>query len=89
MEKDTKSKKLVLPELTDAVMQKMHETARNIYVNLKREGTVNGSNDDIMDSAIVLAIFGVCNPDNIPMQEEEIQIVFSAYKDWISRTMFN
>lgn len=90
MEQDTKSKKLVLPELTDTVMQKLHETARNVYANLKRENSLDGaSEDDMIDSSIVLAIFGVCNPDNIPMQEEEIQFVFNAYQDWIRKTMFN
>lgn len=90
MEKDTKSKKLVLPELTDTVMQKLHETARNIYASLKRENRLEGaSEDDMIDSSIVLAIFGVCNPENVPMQEEEIQTVFDAYQGWIRKTMFN
>jgi hypothetical protein len=58
MEKDSKSQELVLPELTDTVMQKLHETARNIYAFLKRENALDiSSEDDMIDSSIVLAIF--------------------------------
>jgi hypothetical protein len=80
---------LVLPEMTDEGMVQLNERARIIYARLKADKTINGSDDDILDSAIVLSIFAVFNPKNIPMSEEQIQTVFSAYQNWIRKTVFN
>lgn len=86
---ESKKGSLVLPELDDQSMEKLNETARSIFVRMKKEGTVNGSDDDILDSAIVLGIFAVFNPENVPMPEEQIQTVWESYQDWIRRHMFN
>lgn len=86
---ENKAEELVLPELTDESMEKLNDTARTVYARLKKQGSINGSEDDILDSAIVLSIFAVFNPKNIPMTEEQIQTVFSAYKGWIQRRVFN
>lgn len=86
---DSKKEELVLPELDDQSMEKLNETARSLYAKLKRDGTIKGSDDDILDSAIVLGIFAVFNPKNIPMSEDQIQTVFSAYQNWIRKRIFN
>jgi hypothetical protein len=84
-----KEEELVLPEMTDEGMVQLNERARTIYARLKADKTINGSDDDILDSAIVLGIFAVFNPKNIPMSEEQIQTVFSAYQKWVAKTVFN
>jgi hypothetical protein len=89
MEDKDQKEELVLPELDDKSMELLNERARTIYARLKADGTINGSNDDILDSAIVLGIFAVFNPKNIPMTEEQIQTVFDAYTNWIRRRVFN
>lgn len=86
---DTKKEELVLPELTDESMEQLNDRARNIYAKLKRDATINGSDEDVLDSAIVLGIFAVFNPKNIPMTEDQIQTVFSAYQNWIRKRVFN
>ncbi len=82
-------KELVLPEITDAKLSELNERARIVYARLKTSGAVKGSDDDILDSAIVLSIFAIFNPENIPMSEEQIHTVFSAYQGWIAKTVFN
>lgn len=39
--------------------------------------------------AIVLGIFAVFNPENIPMTEEEIQVFYNAYLDWFEGKTHN
>ena len=87
---DDNIEELVLPELTDKSMEELNTRARTIYARLKQDDKFkDSSSDDILDSAIVLGIFAVFNPKNIPMSEEQIQTVFSAYKNWIQRRVFN
>lgn len=86
---NTKKETLVLPELDDKAMEKLHEAGRTIYAKLKREGTIKASDEDVLDSAVVLAIFAVFNPKNIPMPEAQIEEVFGAYKEWIGKKVFN
>lgn len=82
-------KELILPEITDAKLSELNERARIVYARLKTSGEIKGSDDDILDSAIVLSIFAIFNPENIPMSEEQIQTVFTAYQGWIAKTVFN
>lgn len=86
---EDKKEELVLPELTDESMEKLNDRARNIYAKLKRDEAIKGSDEDVLDSAIVLGIFAVFNPKNIPMSEDQIQEVFAAYKNWIRKRVFN
>lgn len=86
---ESKKEELVLPELDDKSMEELNDRARTIYARLKTQGTIKGPDEDILDSAIVLGIFAVFNPKNIPMSEDQIQTVFSAYQNWIRKRVFN
>lgn len=75
-------KEYVLPEFGDHDMQLLHDRSNRIFNYLKK---TQPEKEVSLDEAIVLGIFALFNPDNLPMSEENIQTLFSAYHTWLEK----
>lgn len=73
-------KEFVFVPFTDVDMQNLHARAKRILTYMQKQDP-----SFIMDEAVVLAIFGVFNPSNLPMEKDDIQIYFSAYLEWLKK----
>lgn len=63
-----------MKEITNEKLETLEKKAHQIY---ERENKLDPQFDFHM--AVVLGIFAVFNPENAPMEEDDIQDIFTAY----------
>jgi hypothetical protein len=79
-----KEKLFVMPDYKDADMAELTKRAARILDYLKANHKTGDREPEIAD-AIVLGIFAVFNPSNLPMSEEQVETLFTAYQDYLRR----
>lgn len=72
-------KTFIMPDIGDFDMIKLHECALQIF---KKDEIFNSKNKPEFGCAVVLSIFAIFNPENLPMLDNDIEVIFALYRDW-------
>jgi hypothetical protein len=84
---DVEKKDFVLAPFNDQDLAKITDRVVTIFPVLKADNAAKHSDAELADEAIVLAIFAVFNPENLPMEEKDIATLFKAYKLYLLKLL--
>lgn len=71
-----------MKEINDSNLEMLHEHSQKVFLKNK-----TSERPLSLEEAVVLSIFYVFSPDNSPMSEDEVQTIFSAYQQFLSKKL--
>lgn len=80
---DIMSKCFQLKNVSDQEMIQIHKKAIVLLQNLK--ASEENPEEITMDMAVVLAIFAILNPDNLPIKDEDMEFLCLSYHKFMDR----
>lgn len=72
-----------LREVSDQEMIQIHKRAILILQNLKNQD--DKPEEITMEMAVILAIFAVLNPENLPISDPDMEVLFHSYYEFMAR----